>query len=60
MLSDLPFYVIHTPTLFNSGTRHPQLSSCFLTTIEDDLQHIFKCIGDDAMPSKRSGGLGND
>ena len=49
-----------TPTLFNSGTRHPQLSSCFLTTIEDDLLHIFKCIQDDAMLSKWSGGLGND
>jgi len=49
-----------TPTLFNSGTRHPQLSSCFLTTIDDDLLHIFKCIQDDAMLSKWSGGLGND
>ena len=41
-----------TPTLFNSGTRHSQLSSCFLTTIEDDLSHIFKCVQDDAMLSK--------
>lgn len=49
-----------TPTLFNSGTRHSQLSSCFLTTIEDDLAHIFKCVQDDAMLSKWSGGLGND
>ena len=49
-----------TPTLFNSGTNHPQLSSCFLTTVEDDLQHIFKCIQDDALLSKWSGGLGND
>lgn len=49
-----------TPTLFNSGTRHSQLSSCFLTTIEDDLSHIFKCVQDDAMLSKWSGGLGND
>ncbi len=49
-----------TPTLFNSGTHHPQLSSCFLTTIEDDLFHIFKCVQDDAMLSKWSGGLGND
>jgi len=49
-----------TPTLFNSGTRHSQLSSCFLTTINDDLHHIFKCIQDDAMLSKWSGGLGND
>lgn len=49
-----------TPTLFNSGTLHSQLSSCFLTTVEDDLNHIFKCIQDDAMLSKWSGGLGND
>ena len=49
-----------TPTLFNSGTRHSQLSSCFLTTIDDDLLHIFKCVQDDAMLSKWSGGLGND
>jgi len=53
-------FVSSTPTLFNSGTRHSQLSSCFLTTIEDDLKHIYKCIGDDAMLSKWSGGLGND
>ena len=53
-------FMSSTPTLFNSGTRHPQLSSCFLTTINDDLQHIFKCIQDDAMLSKWSGGLGND
>jgi len=53
-------FMSSTPTLFNSGTRHPQLSSCFLTTIEDDLMHIFKCIQDDAMLSKWSGGLGND
>jgi ribonucleoside-diphosphate reductase alpha chain len=53
-------FLSSTPTLFNSGTRHPQLSSCFLTTIEDDLLHIFKCIQDDAMLSKWSGGLGND
>ena len=49
-----------TPTLFNSGTRHPQLSSCYLTTVQDDLQHIFKSIGDNAMLSKWAGGLGND
>jgi len=49
-----------TPTLFNAGTWHSQLSSCFLTTVEDDLNHIFKCIQDDAMLSKWSGGLGND
>src|SRR5690625_602406 len=49
-----------SPTLFNAGTRHPQLSSCFLTTIEDDLHSIFQGIYDNAMLSKWSGGLGND
>ncbi|MCC6489278.1 MAG: ribonucleoside-diphosphate reductase subunit alpha, partial [Candidatus Hydrogenedentes bacterium] len=49
-----------TPTLFNAGTLHPQLSSCYLSTIEDDLEHIFKVIGDDARLSKWAGGLGND
>lgn len=49
-----------TPTLFNSGTLHPQLSSCYLTTVMDDLDHIFKCISDDARLSKWAGGLGND
>ncbi|QGJ68793.1 Ribonucleoside-diphosphate reductase subunit alpha [Planctomycetales bacterium 10988] len=49
-----------TPTLFNSGTNHPQLSSCYLTTINDDLPHIFKCISDNAQLSKWAGGLGND
>ncbi len=53
-------FMSSTPTLFNSGTPHSQLSSCFLTTIEDDLHHIFKCVQDDAMMSKWSGGLGND
>ncbi len=53
-------FISSTPTLFNAGTLHSQLSSCFLTTIEDDLLHIFKCIQDDAMLSKWSGGLGND
>src|SRR5690606_21723853 len=41
-----------TPTLFNAGTRHPQLSSCFLTSVQDDLGDIFKAIRDDAMLSK--------
>lgn len=59
ILSTLRF-LSSTPTLFNSGTKHSQLSSCFLTTIEDDLHHIFKCVQDDAMLSKWSGGLGND
>ncbi|MDA7916303.1 ribonucleoside-diphosphate reductase subunit alpha [Verrucomicrobia bacterium] len=53
-------FVSSTPTLFNSGTLHPQLSSCYLSTIMDDLEHIFKVVGDDARLSKWAGGLGND
>jgi ribonucleoside-diphosphate reductase alpha chain len=53
-------YTSSTPTLFNSGTIHNQLSSCYLTTVMDDLKHIFKCISDDAQLSKWAGGLGND
>ncbi len=53
-------FVSSTPTLFNSGTPHPQLSSCYLSTVMDDLDHIFKVIGDDAKLSKWAGGLGND
>jgi len=49
-----------TPTLFNSGTNHSQLSSCFLSTVMDDLGHIFKVIADDAQLSKWAGGIGND
>lgn len=49
-----------TPTLFNSGTCHPQLSSCYLSTVSDDLDHIFKVIADNAKLSKWAGGLGND
>lgn len=49
-----------TPTLFNAGTRHPQLSSCYLTTISDDLAQIFKSVRDNALLSKWSGGIGND
>lgn len=49
-----------TPTLFNSGTLHPQMSSCYLTTVMDDLRHIFKSIADNAQLSKWAGGLGND
>jgi ribonucleoside-diphosphate reductase alpha chain len=49
-----------TPTLFNSGTRYPQLSSCYLSTVSDDLDGIFKAIGDNAKLSKWAGGLGND
>jgi ribonucleoside-diphosphate reductase alpha chain len=49
-----------TPTLFNSGTTHSQLSSCFLSTVMDDLGQIFKIISDDAQLSKWAGGIGND
>jgi len=49
-----------TPTLFNSGTPHPQLSSCYLSTVSDDLEHIFKAVSDNAKLSKWAGGLGND
>lgn len=53
-------FVNSTPTLFNAGTLHPQLSSCYLLTVYDDLTHIFKIISDDAKLSKWAGGLGND
>jgi len=49
-----------TPTLFNSGTCHSQLSSCYLSTVMDDLSHIFKVVSDDAQLSKWAGGIGND
>ena len=49
-----------TPTLFNSGTIHSQLSSCYLTTVPDDLKGIYDALGDNAMLSKWAGGLGND
>ena len=49
-----------TPTLFNAGTTRPQLSSCFLTTVDDDLDGIFQAIRDNALLAKYSGGLGND
>ena len=49
-----------TPTLFNSATLNPQLSSCYLSTVEDDLEHIFKVVSDNAKLSKWAGGLGND
>jgi ribonucleoside-diphosphate reductase alpha chain len=49
-----------TPTLFNAGTLHPQLSSCYLSTVMDDLDHIFKVVSDDAKLSKWAGGIGND
>lgn len=53
-------YTSGTPTLFNAGTTHSQLSSCYLSTVMDDLHHIFKVIADDAQLSKWAGGLGND
>ncbi|QNT79385.1 Ribonucleoside-diphosphate reductase 1 subunit alpha [Entomobacter blattae] len=53
-------YMASTPTLFNSGTLHQQLSSCYLTTVPDDLYEIFDSIRDNAMLSKFAGGLGND
>ncbi len=53
-------FVPSTPTLFHAGTTRPQLSSCYLTTIEDSLSHIFKSISDNAQLSKWSGGIGND
>ena len=59
LLSSFDF-MASTPTLFNSGTTRPQLSSCFLTTIGDDLEAIFKGIKDNALLAKYSGGLGND
>ena len=53
-------YMCSTPTLFNAGTLRPQLSSCYLTTVPDDLRGIYDAIRDNAMLSKWAGGLGND
>ena len=53
-------YMSSTPTLFNSGTLRPQLSSCFLSTVSDDLDGIYSAIRDNALLSKWAGGLGND
>ncbi|MBS7697134.1 MULTISPECIES: ribonucleoside-diphosphate reductase subunit alpha [unclassified Chelatococcus] len=53
-------FMCSTPTLFNAGTRRSQLASCFLTTVSDDLDGIFKAIKDNALLAKYSGGLGND
>ena len=53
-------YMSSTPTLFNSGTKRPQLSSCYLTTVPDDLGGIYDAIRDNALLSKWAGGLGND
>lgn len=59
LLSSFDF-MSSTPTLFNSGTLRPQLSSCYLSTVPDDLEGIYNAIRDDALLSKFSGGLGND
>jgi ribonucleoside-diphosphate reductase alpha chain len=53
-------YIPGTPTLLHSAMPRPQLSSCFLSTVTDDLKHIFKCIGDNAQLLKWSGGVAND
>ncbi len=53
-------YVPSTPTLFHSGLPVAQLSSCYLSTVNDDLHHIFKCMGDNAQLSKWAGGIGTD
>ncbi|MFG1910414.1 ribonucleoside-diphosphate reductase subunit alpha [Kribbella sp. NPDC048928] len=53
-------FMSSTPTLFNAGTTRPQLSSCFLTTVDDDLAGIFTSIRNNALLAKYSGGLGND
>ena len=59
LLSSFDF-MSSTPTLFNSGTLRPQLSSCYLTSVPDDLDGIYGAIKDNAMLSKFAGGLGND
>lgn len=59
MLSSFDF-MSSTPTLFNAGTSRPQLSSCYLTTVPDDLTGIYNAMRDNALLSKFAGGLGND
>ncbi|MEM7019435.1 MAG: ribonucleoside-diphosphate reductase subunit alpha, partial [Pseudomonadota bacterium] len=59
LLSSFDF-MSSTPTLFNSGTPRPQLSSCYLTTVPDDLSGIYSAVKDNALLSKFAGGLGND
>ncbi|MCO6441740.1 MAG: ribonucleoside-diphosphate reductase subunit alpha [Nitrococcus mobilis] len=59
LLSSFDF-MSSTPTLFNAGTRRPQLSSCYLTTVPDDLDGIYSAIRDNALLSQFAGGLGND
>ena len=53
-------FMCSTPTLFNSGTLHSQLSSCYLTTVADDLDGIYQSIKENALLQKYAGGLGND
>ena len=53
-------FMSSTPTLFNSGTRRSQLSSCYLTTVSDDLDGIYEAIKENALLAKFAGGLGND
>ncbi len=53
-------FMSSTPTLFNAGTCHSQLSSCYLTTVSDDLDGIYQAIKENAMLQKYAGGLGND
>ncbi|CAG4917827.1 ribonucleoside-diphosphate reductase subunit alpha [Paraburkholderia gardini] len=53
-------FMSSTPTLFNSGTRRSQLSSCYLTTVDDDLDGIYEALKENALLSKFAGGLGND
>jgi len=59
LLSSFDF-MSSTPTLFNSSTLRPQLSSCYLTTVPDDLEGIYNSFKDNALLSKFAGGLGND
>ncbi len=53
-------FMSSTPTLFNAGTLHSQLSSCYLTTVNDDLESIYQGIKENALLQKYAGGLGND
>ncbi len=59
LLSSFDF-MSSTPTLFNSGTRRSQLSSCYLTTVNDDLDSIYEAVKENALLAKYAGGLGND
>jgi ribonucleoside-diphosphate reductase alpha chain len=53
-------FMSSTPTLFNAGTRRSQLSSCYLTTVQDNLEGIYEAIKENALLAKYAGGLGND